>query len=164
MNERAYEVSFDGDRTIIMRRTFAAPVTLLWRCYTEPDLVRKWLLGPDGWEMPVCEIDLRVGGRYLYQWRNVEEPSNMFGFTGEFTAISHEQLIEHSEQMVGMEDLPPSTNHIDFVTDGEDSIIVIRSTYATKEICEQVMQTGMTDGVGQSFDRLEGMLEEGLNG
>ena len=59
-----------GDREIIMTRAFDAPRHLVFEAFTRPDLLRRWLLGPPGWTMPVCEVDLRVGGRYRYVWRN----------------------------------------------------------------------------------------------
>src|SRR5258707_7484921 len=66
----ALKVTTRGDREIVMTRILNAPRTLVFDAFTKPDLVRQWLLGPDGWSMPVCEIDLRVGGQYRYVWRN----------------------------------------------------------------------------------------------
>ncbi len=63
-------IATQGDREIVIRRDFAAPRHLVFDAYTKPELVRRWLLGPPGWTMPVCEIDLRVGGKYRYEWRN----------------------------------------------------------------------------------------------
>ena len=59
-----------GDREIVMTRAFDAPRHLVFEAFTRPDLLRQWLLGPPGWTMPVCEVDLRVGGKYRYVWRN----------------------------------------------------------------------------------------------
>ena len=53
-----------SDREIMMTRVFDAPRELVFDALTKPELVKRWLLGPDGWSMPVCEIDLRVGGAY----------------------------------------------------------------------------------------------------
>src|SRR6266851_566436 len=60
-----------GDREIVMTRVFDAPRSLVFEAFTKPELVKQWLLGPEGWSMPVCEIDLRVGGKYRYVWRHV---------------------------------------------------------------------------------------------
>jgi uncharacterized protein YndB with AHSA1/START domain len=54
-----------GDREIVITRAFDAPRKLVFDAFTKPELVKQWLLGPDGWSMPVCEIDLKVGGKYL---------------------------------------------------------------------------------------------------
>src|SRR5580658_6588415 len=52
-----------------MTRVFDAPRSLVFDALTKPELVNQWLLGPPGWSMPVCEIDLRVGGAYRFLWR-----------------------------------------------------------------------------------------------
>jgi hypothetical protein len=62
INTGKLKVSASGDREIVMTRSFNAPPRLVFDAFTKPELVRQWLLGPDGWSMPVCEIDLRVGG------------------------------------------------------------------------------------------------------
>jgi len=58
------KITARGDREIVMTRVFDAPRHLVFEAFTKPELLKRWLLGPPGWSMPVCEIDLRVGGRY----------------------------------------------------------------------------------------------------
>ena len=65
-------VTLPSDREIVITRVVNAPRALVFDCFTKPDLVRRWLLGPPGWTMPVCEIDLRVGGRYRYVWQHAD--------------------------------------------------------------------------------------------
>jgi len=60
------DVTTPSDREITVVRVFNAPRELIWDCHTKPELVKRWMLGPPGWSMPVCEIDLRVGGAYRY--------------------------------------------------------------------------------------------------
>jgi uncharacterized protein YndB with AHSA1/START domain len=57
------EVSTPSDREVLVKRSFAAPVNLVWRAYTDPALMRRWLTAMPGWSMPVCEMDMRVGGK-----------------------------------------------------------------------------------------------------
>jgi Uncharacterized conserved protein len=64
------DVTTPSDREIRVTRVFDAPRTLVFDCHTKPDLVQRWMLGPPGWSIPVCDIDLRVGGKYLYTWRS----------------------------------------------------------------------------------------------
>src|SRR5258708_8669069 len=71
-NAGTLKLTTRSDREIVMTRAFDAPRTLVWDAFTKPELIKRWLLGPDGWSMPVCEIDLRVGGRYRYVWRNTK--------------------------------------------------------------------------------------------
>ena len=58
-----------SDTEVVATRTFEAPREMLWEAFTNPEHIPKWMLGPDGWEMPVCEIDLRPGGKWRYLWR-----------------------------------------------------------------------------------------------
>src|SRR5712664_4747460 len=64
------QITTPSDREIAMTRVFDAPRRLVFDAFTKPELVKQWLLGPPGWTMPVCEIDLRVGGAYRYVWRH----------------------------------------------------------------------------------------------
>src|SRR5262245_55455435 len=64
----SFNVTTPTDREIMIARDFNAPRQLVFDAFTKPELVRRWLLGPDGWTMPVCEIELKVGGTYRYVW------------------------------------------------------------------------------------------------
>jgi Activator of Hsp90 ATPase homolog 1-like protein len=77
----------EGDTHIVVTRRFKAPPEAVYRAHTEPELIRKWLLGPDGWSMPVCLCDARPGGSFRYEW--VNEKGNGFHITGEFIALEH---------------------------------------------------------------------------
>ena len=68
--KETFKVEPSGEREIIMTRTFNAPRDLVFDALTKPELVKRWLLGPPGWSMPVCEIDLKVGGAFRFVWRN----------------------------------------------------------------------------------------------
>src|SRR5690606_38236222 len=72
-------IEAQGDCAIVMTRAFRAPAALVFKAHTTPELVRQWLLGPEGWTMPVCEIDLRPGGAYRYEWQKGEETMGMGG-------------------------------------------------------------------------------------
>jgi uncharacterized protein YndB with AHSA1/START domain len=68
-NAGTLKITTPTEREIVMTRAFDAPRPLVFDAFTKPKLLQRWLLGPDGWSMPVCEIDLRVGGKYRYVWR-----------------------------------------------------------------------------------------------
>jgi uncharacterized protein YndB with AHSA1/START domain len=80
------QVTLPSEREVKVTRSFRAPRALVYRAYTEPELVRRWLLGPPGWSMPVCEMDVRVGGRFRWLWRSDENGSE-FGFSGTFREV-----------------------------------------------------------------------------
>ena len=79
------EVTTPGAREVRVRRAFAAPRALVFECWTKPDLLRRWLLGPPGWEMTGCDVDLRVGGAYRYVWRH--ENGELLELNGSFREI-----------------------------------------------------------------------------
>ena len=81
------KVTTPSDREIAMTRVFDAPRRLVFDAYTKPELVKRWLLGPPGWTMPVCEIDLRVGGAYRYVWRHIVKGNEM-GMGGVYREIA----------------------------------------------------------------------------
>src|SRR6267143_6040370 len=80
------QVTTPSDREIAMTRVFNAPRHLVFDALTKPELVKQWLLGPPGWTMPVCEIDLRAGGQYRYVWRK-ESTGTEMGMGGVFREV-----------------------------------------------------------------------------
>src|SRR6516162_148795 len=93
----SFKVSTPTDREIQVERAFNAPRELVFDAFTKPELVRQWLLGPDGWTMPVCEIDLRVGGAYRYVWRK-ESTATQMGMGGVFLEIVRSEKLVTTEQ------------------------------------------------------------------
>ena len=86
------EITLPSNREIRITRAFDAPRNLVWHVHAKPELVRRWLHGPTGWEMPVCRIDLRVGGEYRYEWEDKGRNKKM-GMGGMFTAVTKPEHI-----------------------------------------------------------------------
>ena len=84
------EVTLPSDREVRVTRTFQAPRQLVWDAHTKPELVVRWMLGPPGWSMPVCEMDVREGGAYLWRWKS-DEDGKQFGGMGGVHADESEQ-------------------------------------------------------------------------
>src|SRR5262249_53322288 len=93
----SFKVSTRGDREIEVERDFHAPRHLVFDAFTKPELVKRWLLGPDGWTMPVCEIDLKVGGAYRYVWRK-ESTGTEMGMGGVFREVVQPQKLVATEK------------------------------------------------------------------
>jgi uncharacterized protein YndB with AHSA1/START domain len=152
------EVSLPSDTQIRVTRDFNAPRSLVYLAFTKPDLVRRWLLGPPGWSMPVCEIDLRVGGSYRYRWRN-DGDGRSFGLRGTFDGIRPEAQIASRESF---EDAGPAGEaHIDtrFADHGAGRTrVTYLITAESKEARDAAIATGMTDGMEMSFKALDGVL------
>jgi uncharacterized protein YndB with AHSA1/START domain len=155
------EVSTPNDRDVVVTRLFDAPPRLVYECHTVPELVQRWMLGPPGWTMPVCEIDLRVGGSYRYVWRS-EADGSEFGFRGDFLEIEAPRRLVHSERLDGEE---PSEGGDSICTlllaeEGGRTRLTYTMRYPTKEIRDQVLATGMTDGMAFGYDRLDEVMRE----
>src|SRR5262245_23112219 len=90
------QVSTPSDHEVKVVRSFKAPRDLVFKAYTTPELLKRWMLGPPGWEMPVCEMDVRVGGQYRWRWRS-NDGAQEFGFHGEFKEVNAPAKIVNSE-------------------------------------------------------------------
>jgi uncharacterized protein YndB with AHSA1/START domain len=158
------QVTLPSEREVRVIRSFKAPRALVYRAYTEPELVRRWMLGPPGWSMPVCEMDVRVGGRYRWRWRNDQDGSE-FGFTGTFREVQPSSRLVHTEAYdpgtIGGE--YPANDAIVTISFAEDAgmtTVVSLIDFGSKEARDAAMATGMTDGMEQSYQLLEGLLRE----
>ena len=81
-----------GDCYVVVTRQFAATPEALYRAHTDPKLIQQWMLGPDGWTMPVCICDARPGGKMRYEWASSDQPG--FFLTGEFLELTPYRRIE----------------------------------------------------------------------
>jgi uncharacterized protein YndB with AHSA1/START domain len=94
---RTLRVTTPSEREIVMTRVFDAPRHLVFDAHTRPELLQRWLLGPPGWSMPVCEIDLRVGGKYRYVWRHDRDGTKM-GMGGVYREIASPERVVSTER------------------------------------------------------------------
>jgi len=143
------------DTHVTITRAFAAPRHLLWRAHTEPELMRRWLLGPDGWEMTVCENDLVVGGSFRNAWAPVgDTEGEAFGFEGENLVIEPERRMVSTERMTGAP-FPANVNDLQFDEADGVTLMTLLITYPDQAQRDMVQATGMTDGMEASYARLE---------
>jgi uncharacterized protein YndB with AHSA1/START domain len=144
--------STPSDREVAWTRSFAAPRERVFRALTEPEHVQRWLLGPDGWTMPVCEMDLRVGGAWRFVWRNGDGVE--FAIQGVFREIERPARLVYTESMMGSEALQT------IVLTEEDGITTMVSSllYGSRAERDAAIATGMEEGTSQSYDRLAEVL------
>jgi len=143
------------DTHVQITRAFAAPRHLLWRAHTEPELMRRWLLGPDGWEMTVCENDLVVGGSFRQAWAPVgDTEGEAFGFEGENLVIEPERRMVTTEMMTGAP-FPANVNDLQFDEADGVTLMTLLITYPDQAQRDMILATGMTDGMEASYARLE---------
>jgi uncharacterized protein YndB with AHSA1/START domain len=143
----------EGDKYVIVTRRFAAAPNAVYRAHTEPKLLQKWLLGPDGWTMPVCVSDARPGGRIRFEW--ADGKGNGFYLTGEYVELQPYSRIVHVERM----HLPAPTpdNHVEtrFEPDGDGTLMTMRMTLPDAKTRDAMLATGMESGMEKSYERLE---------
>ena len=145
-----------SDLEVVATRTFDAPRRLLWQAHTDPKHVPKWMTGPAGWTMPVCEIDLRVGGEWHFVWQKTKgEQMEMRGIYREVTPI--ERLV--NTERWGPE-WPETINTTSFAEKGGRTTLTSSVRYPNKEARDAAMKTGMADGWSTSYDRLDEHLRE----
>ncbi len=142
-----------------MTRMFDAPRALVFDAFTKPEFVRRWLLGPDGWTMPVCAIDLKVGGGYRYEWKNENEGTTM-GVRGVYREITRPSRLVHTEAFD--ESWYPGECVVTTVFEEKDGRTQATMTllYASAEARDGVLKSGMERGVSVSYDRLSNILDE----
>lgn len=158
------EASLPSDTEVLVKRSFDAPIKLVWRAYMEPDLLRRWCSGMPGWSMPVCEMDMRVGGMYRWRWRN-DENGQEFGFTGEvLEVVPHARLVHTQSYDPG--DLgysmggEPSIVSVTFQEADGVTNVATTIKYASQADRDEAFATGMTDGMEMSYKQLDAVLAE----
>jgi uncharacterized protein YndB with AHSA1/START domain len=147
------------DTTVRVTREVRGPLALVWRAHHEAALVRRWMLGPDGWTMPVCEVAAQVGDSFRYEWENAAEGAR-FGFTGELLEAEPPRRAVTTERMIGV-DGPPTVNELTLTPrPGGRTEIALRITYPSRELRDAILATGMVDGMEASYARLEAAVME----
>jgi uncharacterized protein YndB with AHSA1/START domain len=146
-------MTLPSDTEILLERAFAAPRALVWRAFTDPKLLPRWM-GLPGYPMTLCEMDLLPGGRF--RWK----------FAGEGVAFETQGVIHTVDKprLLVMESMAPDpTPEVRTVTfeetDGRTKV-VMRIQAATKEIRDEMLASGMTEGMEVANARLDALLPE----
>ncbi len=150
-----------GDREILMTRVFDAPRRMVFDAFTKPELVKQWLLGPPGWTMPVCDIDLRVGGSYRYVWRNTTDGNEM-GMGGVYREIAAPERIVATEKFDEAWYPGEAVGTLVLSERGGKTTVTQTVLYQSREARDAVLKSGMEKGVSASYDRLAELLTSPL--
>ena len=142
------------DTHVRITRLVEGPRDLVWRAHFEPELIRKWMLGPDGWEMTECVSATEVGQSYRNSWAPVgDTEGEPFGFEGEVLLIDAPRRAVTTERMQG---LPTETlNDLNLYEEDGATLVTVLIEYPDKETRDMILATGMADGMESSFARLE---------
>lgn len=146
----------EGDRNVVVTRKFAASPEAVYRAHTDTKLIQRWMLGPDGWTMPVCISEAKPGGKIRFEW--TDGKGNGFYLTGEYVDLTPYSKIVHVERM----HLPDPTpdNHVEtrFEADGSGTLMTMRMTLPDDKTRAMMLATGMESGMEASYVRLEGLI------
>jgi uncharacterized protein YndB with AHSA1/START domain len=156
-NSGTFNIAAHGDRKILITRVFDAPRRLVFDAYTKPDLIKRWLLGPDGWSMPICETDLRAGGKYRYVWRNETDGSEM-GMGGAYREVGPPERIVVTEVFDEAWYPGEAVDTIVLVEQNGQTTLTQTILYNPRETRDAVLKSPAQTGMAASYDRLEKFL------
>jgi uncharacterized protein YndB with AHSA1/START domain len=146
----------EGETQVLVTRRFAAAPELIYRAHIEPALIQRWMLGPDGWTMPVCINDAKPGGKIRYEWK--DGTGRGFYLTGEFVELVPFSKIVHVERMHLPDPTPDNHVETNFVADGSGTLMTMRMTLPDSKTRASMLATGMEHGMEAGYERLEKML------
>ena len=146
------KLTAQGDRELVMTRAFHAPRRLVFDALTKPDLVKRWLIGPPGWSMPVCEIDLMVGGAYRYVWRHAD--GKQMGVRGIYRDIVPQERLVYTELFDDAWYPGEALLTTTLLEQAGTTTLTTTILYVSKEARDGVLKSGMESGVAASYDRL----------
>ncbi|GGL73444.1 SRPBCC domain-containing protein [Wenxinia marina] len=151
----------EGDTEVVVTRRFAAPPELVYRAHVEPDLIRRWMTGPDGWEMPRCECDPRPGGAIRYDWAPAGGGEGGFHLTGEFRELVPHSRIVHVERMHLPDPTPDNeiTTTFEPTADG-GTLLTARMRLPNAESRAAMLASGMEHGMEDSYARIDGLFAD----
>jgi uncharacterized protein YndB with AHSA1/START domain len=150
----ASTLTLPSEREIVMERVFAAPRELVFKAYTDPNLIPKWW-GPRKYTTTVDKLDVRVGGAWRFVQRDAD--GNVYAFNGEYREIAPPGRLSYTFEFEGM----PGHVLLETVTfqeqDGQTKVTVT-SLFASVEDRDGMLQSGMEEGARESQDRLAELL------
>lgn len=148
------EMTRVSDTSVQGKRYFAAAPARVFAAHTEAELMRQWLLGPDGWVITICESDPRPGGKIHMAWEQADGSSG-FSLTGEYEIVESPHRIVHIERMHLPETTPDNRVETLFSAEGEGTLLTLQMTVPSAEALESMLSTGMADGMEASYARLD---------
>lgn len=154
--DRPVSAQLVGDTQARITRVIRGTVEQVWQAHHDPELMKRWLLGPDGWVMTVADVAENVGDRYRQEWTR-EDGSDGFGFEGELLESQPPHREVTSESMIGMPG-EPARNELTLTPVEGGTLLTLLITYPSAEVREMVLATGMTDGMETSYARLEELV------
>lgn len=154
------KVTTPGDRQILMTRTFDAPRRLVWDTMSKPELLKRWLFGPPGWVMTVCDDELKVGGTFRWVWKSPDGGDLIM--TGVYREVVPPERVVRTEAftMAGAPPMGEQLATLVLAEQGDQTRLTLTLHYDSKEDRDGALASGMEHGVAAGYDRLDGILAE----
>jgi uncharacterized protein YndB with AHSA1/START domain len=167
MNTDEIEVKIElrGETEAVITRYFNAPRPLVFDCFTKPDLMRRWLIGPEGWSLDSCELDLAVGGKYLYVY--ADSQGSRMGVYGTFTEVLAPEIVANTENFAmdmsafdpdAPEDPSATVESRVFTEAGKKTLMTHHYRFASPEIRKMVFESGADEGMEACYRELDRIL------
>jgi uncharacterized protein YndB with AHSA1/START domain len=156
-NPKTLKVVAHGDREIVMTRVFDAPRSIVWEAFTTPELLKRWLLGPPGWSMPVCQTSQKVGGTYRYVWRKEANGTEM-GMGGVVQEFTPPERMVSTERFDDAWYPGEALVTIELAENNGRTTLTQTLRYQSREARDIVLKSPMESGVAMSYDRLAELL------
>jgi uncharacterized protein YndB with AHSA1/START domain len=151
------KITAHGDCELIITRTFDAPRALVWDCLTTPDLLKRWLYGPDDWTLAECDIDLRVGGKYRYLWRKSNGVE--MGMGGVYREIVEPERLVSTEKFDESWYPGEAVGTAVLAEKNEKTTLTTTMRYESKAARDAVLASPMESGLSLGYDRLQQVLD-----
>lgn len=152
-NTGTLTVTTPTDREVVLTRVLDAPRRLVWDAFTKPELLKRWF-GPRGWALVVCEVDLRIGGRWRFVLRGPD--GRGMGMSGVYHELVPPARSVHMERF---DDYPGESQvTAEFVERDGKTTLNATVLYPSKEVRDIVLQSGMEHGAAESYDKLAELL------
>src|SRR5258708_6668505 len=141
------------DREVVLTRVLDAQRSMVFDAFTKPELLKRWF-GPRGWQLVVCEVDLRVGGGFRFVLRGPD--GRDMGMRGVYREIAPP---ERSVHMESFDDYPGESQVTGvFVEQGGKTTLTVTVLYPSREVRDAVIKSGMEHGAAESYDKLAELL------
>ena len=145
-----------GETGVILTRAFSAPPQRLFPAWTTPELIRRWMLGPEGWRMTECRTDPRPGGEFHFAYTH--DDGRAFTISGSYLAIEPPRLIRHREVMAMPEGRTRTDVETRFEADGTGTRLRVALGYENAAIRDAILTAAMKDGMEAGYARLDALL------
>jgi uncharacterized protein YndB with AHSA1/START domain len=149
------EITTPSDREIAMTRTFDAPARLVFDAWTKPELIKRWLGVRAGWTMAVCEVDLRVGGKYRFVWRG---PDMTMGMGGAYREVVPPTRLVSTEKFDEAWYEGEALDTMVLVERDGKTTVTTTVRYMSREVRDAVIKSDMASGVAEGYDKLAELL------